>query len=132
MLSSEKILDRPLPSLAAWLGDGRADGFEAWVKQTVLDEQKATTADEKAMLRILRTLAIAMIETMRIESERHGRDDAETVLMLARAAGVTAIGAVISLVDTDKKPPLLTLVRLFSDEFKHGAKLMARTVRAGT
>lgn len=132
MRNAEKILDRPLPSLAAWLGDGRADGFEDWVAQTVFDEQKAATADEKAMLRILRTLAIAMIETMRIESERHGREDYETALMLARAAGVTAIGAVISLVDTDKKPPLLTLARLFSDEFKHGAKLMARTVRDGT
>lgn len=123
---TEDLMSRPLPSLAEWLGDGdRAEGFEGWVRHTVFMAEAAADDDQAAASRILQTLSIAMIETCRTEAEHHGRDFVQTVCALARISGVAAMAAVMSPLDDEKAPPLEKIVKLITEEFRHGARMMA-------
>lgn len=125
---SGKLNDRPLPSLAQWLGDGaRADGFEEWVAESVIAERHVADEGEASALRLLRILCIAMVEACRVETDIHGRDHAETVTRLGRCCGVALMAAQISILDGDKKPPLLRIARIFAAEFAHGARTMAES-----
>lgn len=128
-MSDTKIMDRPIPTLAQWLGEeegNRSDGFEAWVRETVFLERHAADEDEASCIRMQRTLAIAFLEAMRIEDQQHGRPWEETVLLASRVAGAAAFGALLSGLDADRSPPLLRLARLIAEEFAFGAKSMAK------
>lgn len=128
-----KILDRPLPSLAQWLGDGaRADGFEEWVKETVFIERAVTNEAEASAVRMVRTMAIAMMEACRIETERHGRNAADVLVTVSRVTGCAAMAAVLSIIDHAKgPPPLMRVARELGEEYAHGAKLMAKAHMEG-
>jgi len=124
---ADKLMDRPLPSLAQWLGDGaRGEGFEEWVKEAVFLERNVASEAERSAVRIQRTLSIAFMEVLRAETEQHGREWAASVMLASRVAGAAAFGAVLGCLDADKSPPLLRLARMVADEFHVGAKSMAK------
>ena len=127
---TEKITDRPLPSLAQWLGDGaRAEDFEAWVSDMMSLEYaaRATSPREEQTVRLLRTTAIAFVEAMRIE-DAAGADSIDALLALARVSGIAVMGAVTCAVTDDA--PLLKIAKMMAEEFSHGAKIMAHATIA--
>jgi len=125
---AEKFIDRPLPTLAQWLGDGmRADQFEEWAAdnlklQTLLDDPSEAMA-----ARLIKTLSIACVEALRIETERHDSNVVRAALSLARAAGFTVFCANQCALDADKNPPYLRIAKILAEEFEHGARLAARS-----
>lgn len=122
---------KPVPSLAEWLGDGaRAEGFEEWVAETLAIQAGEISPDEASIVRIVQTLAVAFMEAMRAETERHGRSPAEVVHFAARAAGVAIMSPVLSLAKDDARG-LHELVRIITKDFKVGAKLMAESAIRG-
>lgn len=127
MLLSQK----PVPSLAQWLGDGqRAEGFEEWVREMIALQTDGLPPDEASVLRMIQTLAIAFMEAMRAETEQHGRSPAEVVHLAARAAGVAIMSPILSLC-RDDATHLRDLVRLLAGDFKCGAKQMAYSAFRG-
>lgn len=129
-MASEKMMDKPLPSLADWLGDGRADGFEEWVKETVYLERAVNTPREAAAVRMSQTFSIAVMETLRREQQRPDVDEIDAVLLLSRVAGAAIMGALASILDHQKSPPYLRIARMFAEEFGVGAKSMASSIIA--
>ena len=84
-----------LPTLAEWLdGRDRGEAFEEFVSETMAMSAGVST-DDQSMLRILRTLGIAIVEAAR-------REDAEdtpridVVARLARATGYMLFNTVLS------------------------------------
>jgi hypothetical protein len=120
------LMSRPLPSLAQWLGDGRADGFEDWVREAVFLERAVNDEGEAAALRMLRTMAIACMEALRQETEHHGRDAVESAFILARVAGSAVMAPVLSVMDPSKSPPWQQIADTLTEDFRHGARMMAR------
>lgn len=126
-----KAMSRPIPTLAQWIGDGaRGEGFEEWVRETIALEHAVPSADEAALVRIIKLLAVACLEASRIETEAHGRPVDRTFIMLARACGIAAMAPVLSVVDNALNPPLRRIVRELSEEFGHGAMCMAKSALA--
>lgn len=131
MTEASPILERPVPSLAEWLGDGkRADGFEEWLHETLaLETEFGKTPDDATILRMIQTLAVAFMEVCRREHER-GRSASEITHLLARAAGI-AIMSPILCVCRDDAQSLHGLVKLLAKDFKHGATLQAESALRG-
>lgn len=131
MLGPGIVTNKPVPSLAQWLGDGqRAEGFEEWIQETISLGADGLPPNEASVLRLIQTLTIAFMEAMRAEVERHGRTPAEVVHLTARAAGVAIMSPVLSLCRDDAKS-LHALVRLMADDFKTGAKQMTNSAIRG-
>ena len=125
---ADKFIDRPLPTLAQWLGDGlRADEFEEWVADSLKLEAALDNPAEAMSARLIKTLAIACVEALRIETERHDSNIVNAALFLARAAGFTVFCANQCALDEDKNPPYLRIARILAAEFEHGAKLAAQS-----
>ena len=120
-----KVMSRPIPSLAQWLGDGaRADDFEAYVRDMLAHEYAVADPNEKTMVRIMRTLSIACMEAARTEVEVHGRSFADALTLLARACGVAIMAPILSGTRDDPAAPLRQLVDLATNEFRFGADRM--------
>lgn len=123
-MSSAKLMARPIPSLSEWLGDGaRADGFEEWVAESIAVEGELKDPEQAAVVRMVRTFSIAMVEICRIEDERHLRTAHQIFPALARAAGVAIAAALASAIDHDQARAFPKLTRTMSEEFHHGAKV---------
>lgn len=121
---SEKLVDKPLPSLAEWLGDGtRAEGFEEWVRQALVADADQR---EAALFRIIQTLSIACMEACRRETTLHGEELSTMITRLARCCGVAIMAPILSILDAGKAPPLLKIARMMAVEFEHGARLISR------
>lgn len=121
------LAHRPIPTLREWLGDGsRAPAFEEWVRENLAVQELDLTEEERAASRIIKTMAIASIESMRIEDE-HGRDPFDSTVMLARAAGWACMAAVACLLREGPNVPVLKVAKLFAAEFEAGAKQFARS-----
>lgn len=118
-----RLLSKPLPSLAAWLGDGaRAEQFEEWLIESTA-ASKATTGIEASTVRIIQTLSIACIEALRREYDL-GRPVEETMQLLPRAAGAMVMAALLNASKEDKAS-VLRLLKLTVEEFGHGARKIA-------
>lgn len=122
------LLEKPLPSLAEWLGDGaRADGFEEWVATVAMADKIEEDPEQQASLRMLRTFLIALVEAGRIESERHGRTATEVVHMMARVAGGAVMAAALSVLKEDA--PRMRVAKILADDFGVGAKAMVKAAQ---
>jgi hypothetical protein len=133
-MATEKFIDRPLPSLGAWLGEIRADLFEEWVADNLRLQGELDKPEEQQAARLIKTMSIACVEALRIETERHDAETVRAALMLARVTGFTVYCANVCAIDSDSKPPWLRIARILAEEFEHGAKMAARSVakRAAT
>lgn len=120
----EGVPDRKIPTLDEWLGDTpRGEGFEEWVKETLWMERAVGDDDKReSYVRISRTMAIAIIETLRIERETYGSDDIMALLMSARAFAIMLTVSLLSRLEADKKPPLRKIGGLIAEEFRHGTE----------
>jgi hypothetical protein len=114
--------NRPLPSLAEWLGDGtRADGFEEWVREAISLEDEMASEQDKLTVRVLRTLSIACVEILRSEYERSGTS-VPALVTLARSCGVATMYAALSVVDPEKLlGGAAEIAETMSKEFSYGA-----------
>lgn len=125
MSESTKVMSRPLPSLAQWLGDGaRSEDFEAYVRDMLAAEYLVTDPREQMMVRAMRTLTIACMEVCRTEVEGNGHSFGEVLPLLARACGVAIMAPILSATREDSHPPMRGLVDLVQREFKFGAMRM--------
>lgn len=131
MTDTSPVLEKPVPSLAQWLGDGkRADGFEEWLHETLaLETEFGKTPDDATILRMIQTLAVAFMEVCRREHER-GRSASEITHLLARAAGIAIMSPVLCVCRDDAKS-LRELVKLLAKDFKYGAMLQADSALRG-
>lgn len=115
---------KKIPSLSEWLGDGtRADGYEEWARDLLFIDQKTASPEQKIGLRMVRTLTVACMETMRQEAAAGDVSSAEALRCLARAAGI-AVGAPILSMVRDDAENLGTLAQLLADEFLCGVALL--------
>lgn len=120
------FMDRPLPSLADWIGDGaRADGFEEWVQTSIPVGAVSDTPEERAALRLIKILSVATVEGCRTETDIHGREFGATISLLSRAAGCAVGAALVSAMDDDIPSPL-RITKLITEEFRNGLKLMLK------
>lgn len=128
-MSHEALTDRPIPTLDQWLGDApRGEGFEDWVRHMLWAERAVEDDDKKeAAVRISKTVAIAVVEALRIECETYGRDDIETLLITARSFGATLAVCLFSRLDADKKPPLRKIGGMLTEEFSHAVRMATDT-----
>lgn len=126
--ASRRFNDRPLPSLAEWLGDGtRAVGFEEWVREMFAVEQEMASAVDQRSMRIFRTLGIAFTEILRRERDIEG-SAVPALVTLARCCGVSVIVAAITVVDPEKLAGgILKIAALMQQEFAYGADRCAQT-----
>lgn len=125
---AERFIDRPLPTLAQWLGDGlRADMFEEWVADNLRLQAALDDPNEAMAVRLIQTLSIACVESLRIETERHDSHVIRAAMMLARVAGLTVFAANQCALNDDRNPPYLKIAKTLAEEFEHGAKMAARS-----
>lgn len=112
------ITDKPLPSLAEWLGDGtRGDGFEAWVRTCLEIDLAAATPQDGATIRILQTMSIGAVEAMRRELDRGELDEMDIVLTMIRCLGVVAISQLI-----ERAKDAAALRRIVEEQFAEGVR----------
>jgi hypothetical protein len=116
---------KAIPTLDEWLeGQPRADGYYEYVAESILleragEDSGAMSGDELAALRITRTLAVAFCEVCRQEINTHGRDIEDTIRILARCAGWSIMGPIVSVMRDDA--PLRRLKEIVLGEIKDGA-----------
>lgn len=129
-MSDEKLMDRPIPTLAEWLDQvsevGRAEDYQQWVHTSLHLERGVMTDAEARSVRLVHIMSIACVEACRIETEQHGASFSEVTVALARAAGVACFGAIVSGLRTDA--PLIKIANITTAEFEHGCKVFARSV----
>lgn len=120
----ETTLTRDLPKLRQFLST-KADGFDEWAAMTFFAEHAVKNGTDKAGLRLLRLLLVATVEGLNNE-RAHGRDDRDSILMLARLMGYVASTAVASVLDDTAR--LRGIVRAMTEEFKRGGKMAADSI----
>ena len=119
----QKHTKHPVPTLNEFLGDGgRFEGFEEWMRALALRERAAEDPTEASALRMLRVLTVACQEAYRRETEQNGQAVADTLLLLARVAGMAVMAPTLDLIDDSRSSDAQDLVQILVGEFSFGAE----------
>lgn len=122
----EARIAKPVPSLAAYLGERRADGFVDWCERMMAADDSMLKADASStaqiLIRLLRVQMVAAVESLRVEDEA-GRDHVEMITHLPRAMGIVAMNALACILkdDADVRDFAVTI----TEEFRFAAKEVA-------
>lgn len=117
---------RNIPSLDAWIGDVKAEGFIDFVDRMAKASDAALKVhgeDTARLSRLLKTQLIAVMESIREEHAR-GHDAATSLLGLSRCMGAAAIYFLAGCGD-ETSPPCREAVPILLEEFREGLKLAA-------
>jgi len=121
----ERDRKRPVSTLAEFLGDGsRFEGFECWVQALASRERAAESPTEASALRMLSILTVACQEAFRRETEQHGQPIADTLLLLARMAGMAVMAPTLDVIEDSRSSDAQDLVEILVDEFGFGAEFV--------
>jgi len=121
----QRVAKRPVPTLAECLGDGeRFEGFEEWVQALASRERAAEDPTEASALRMLNILTVACQEAFRRETEQHCQPIADTLLLLARVAGMAAMAPTLNFIEDSRSSDAHDLVQILVDEFGFGAEFV--------
>lgn len=115
-----------LPRLEDYF-DTRSEGFEEWVTTSFFAETAVDTEDERAAVRLMRPLMLAVLEGLQVETA-HGRTPADGVQLLPRLMGYVLMMAVASALIEPTHMRRLAVIA--TEEFRRGAKLASDTFLA--
>ena len=108
-----------LPSLAALIGEARADGFEDFVASCFGPDVKAQDEREQAFVRLLQIFGVAIVEASRRECEL-GRDPLETLQTMPRALGFMLFANYYG--HADEGAPPLRIAKMLGEEIAFGIR----------
>ena len=122
-----------IPTLAEYLSrhvtDGRAEGYEAFVdfaeRTLAMTAVEGALRHEAAMVRWLKVMTVAMVETLNAE-DRRGEDYRETLATAARAMGYLTFDLIYA--HSDENAPRMPLIKALTAEFREGAKKAADAI----
>lgn len=121
----KRAMKRPISTLAEYLGDGsRFEGFECWVQALTSRERTAESPTEASALRMLSILTVACQEAFRRETEQHNQPIADTLLLLARMAGMAVMAPTLDFIEDSEPADAKDLVEILVDEFGYGAEFV--------